>query len=537
MNSFIEVTLSRGNSQAWSDRSTPDYFVFSSSTGTLRLRKRTAYPQTFAYIQEGWLYFGYGDSGLEKQILNQSLDTVPEDTFYDEEFLIGRINCLTNECTIQRDAISTVPLFIGIQKHLFILSNKYERVYEQLDASALHINEHCLAALVFGEITAGITLIQEIDTLTERSRAIWTGHSYEHQSPPHSSIIHIAEQRNGNPHTFRKRFEQTLDRYWQRYSKDGQVGAELSGGMDSSSICGYYALRGHDISSITLTYHDTYQTSVLHKLAILQKSFGIQSQPISMDPKNEYPLVTMARKNTWQPFYHGETPYTASLDKALAYLQQKGVHTLFQGQGGDELFDNLPQLEQENFNNPPFLPLLTAPSYITNDFRDFAGNLFTVHLKPATIGLIPQSMIIAKLGNNIYLDRDIWPVTPLTDPKLYVYCQSLPIEYRANRTIMQAYLHARGFPKDIYQPTIHEHFGRFFDSAVQYGLTSVFMELMQDSVLAGMGFIDPELAIQSWNSEIASTAEDKDELFKLYCLILIEINLRFLDTTRYKIKS
>jgi asparagine synthase (glutamine-hydrolysing) len=246
-----------------------------------------------------------------------------------------------------------------------------------------------------------------------------------------------------------------------------------------------------------------------------------------MDIQHDYPLASMARANKWRPSYQGETLYRESFEKLATYLQERGVGVIFQGHGGDELFDNIPQYEQGDIETPVYHKDFVMPSYATPAFHTFATKAIA-STPPATVSLLSHTAAVGGVGaNNAYIDHDIWPVKPLADPRLYLYCQSLPIQYRMDRNIMRAYLHARGFPEIIYQPG-EESFDSFFAEATIFGQTDTFTELMQHSVLAKKGYIDPALALDTWRAICANPAkaEAADELFGLYCLLLAEINLR-----------
>ncbi|HKR81680.1 MAG TPA: asparagine synthase-related protein [Candidatus Saccharimonadales bacterium] len=531
MQTFLEGTFFRPQPdvtlKGWNDYSTADYYVFESAAGSLRLRRRGTYPSTFVVCYGPWLYFGYGNQQVAFRALEQPLDKLPESVFYDEEFLCIGVNGDTGDCIIQRDARCTLPLFVGQQPDRLVLCNKYERVCELLDTKSLHLHEYGLTTLLLGAFFDAAPIVKEIDILIDRVRATLFAGKYQKHLPPHGSIIHTVQHRDGEPQEFRKRLEQTFDAHWERYANGAKAGMELSGGFDSSSLYGYYASRGREFYPVSLEYADASSRNILHdKLNNLQARFGGESHLIPMDVRQDFPLASYVYEGD-RSVFPGEILYQRSLQKMAAYLKGKGVQVVFQGHGGDELFDNVPHYERQDFKTPLFLESLKPPLYLTPDFYRVALATFASSQKPSVPLLSQSAAISGTYSNNAYIDHDIWPVRPLADPRLYLYCQSLDIQYRMNRNIMRAYLHARDFPKAIINQT-SESFDPFFIESVSFGLTAVFTELMQHSVLAQKGLVNAAMALEQWRTICASSSkvEHVSELFKLYCLLVAEINFR-----------
>ena len=111
---FIEAAFVKRDSKedhlGWKDTSTPSNFIFESSFGFLRLSKRHAFPQTFAYIKGDVLYFGYGDQEQGKAAADMPLHHVSESSFYGTEFLYASVDIRQGKVCLQRDAFSTLPI-------------------------------------------------------------------------------------------------------------------------------------------------------------------------------------------------------------------------------------------------------------------------------------------------------------------------------------------------------------------------------------------------------------------------------------------
>jgi asparagine synthetase B (glutamine-hydrolysing) len=517
----------------WADRSTAKDFIFESSFGVMRLRKRSTYPQTFARINGNELHFGYGDSDRARSVLEQSLQNVPEAAFYGTEFTYAVADCALETVVVQRDALSTLPLVTAMDETRLYMANTYERVYHLFESEALQPNVPVVARMALAAYTGGRTLFEGIEVLYDRQRLQWSKQHQEIIYPPHGSIVDIAKHRQGDPKLFRQKLEQTLENYWQRYNApDALVGSELSCGLDTSVVNGYMALKKRRLFIVSSIYDGKHRQSIQLKIRDFSERFKVPVHKQYMSADTEFPFAGMLSETGWRPFYHSEEIYRDSLGKIAELLSHHNVKTVFRGVGGDELFENIPDYSKhvgkgDLVRRLLYKPISEAPDFLTEKFKAYCER--ALEHDPELPRPIPlQSMTVAAssiVGNNLYIERDIWPVNPLSDPELYIYCQSLPIEYRANREIMRAYLEARKFPASIYTWE-NEDFADFFDRSVTK-LEPHFYAALNSSVLAKTGWLDPQAAKQTWRSIIESGVTDTDAiLFWLFCIMSVEINLQ-----------
>ncbi len=499
---FLEISLEHGASllepsldvfDTWNDDLDSTSHSFSSGFGRVRMRKRASFPATFAVRRGPVLCIGYGDQELALKIITQPLQDVPEELFYKGEFLVIIIDCMTRSIIIQRDALSTLPLFVGVEPSRTVISNSYACVYESLNPQKLVVNDSAIANMLAGNDEQE-TLFKNIHVLYDRMRAEWGNNGFVCDFPPDGSIQARANRHHGDAKQFFSQFERNLDTYWQRYGEGTISGLELSGGMDSTAIAGYYADSNHSFIATTLTYTGSFQQSVQTKLNDFTQRFGTTSHPIPMDPAHDYPLGHILQTDGAMPFYALEDIYTPSTKRIADYLHAHNATVVFRGVGGDELFENYPA-SSNTVEPAKRLPLLSR-------------SISAAGLK----------------ASNVYIERGIWPVLPLADPELYMYCQSLPMRYRHGRDILRAYMHARGFPEGIHTPTVNEHFGVFFVEALATSLSPVFHNYMQRSVLADMGLLDTNHSLEAWDKAVQ--AKNQKDLYKLYLILCIEINLQ-----------
>lgn len=519
MITFIEAAFVRSAHifNYWQDQSTREHYIFVSDFGVLRLRKRNAYPQTFAYVQGSKLFFGYGPQS-DVVSLDQPLTEIPLAVFCGEEFLTAIADCQEQTLSIQRDAPSTVPLFVGHQQGRLVISNKYERVCGLLDQTDLHPNLQTLVEHLFAEHSYDRTLVQEITVLCDRMRLSWDATGYRLHRHPGT----YAQDDQTNPAQFRTRLDAVLASYWERYAGTNPMGLELSGGMDSSAIAGFCAQTHRPFLACTVVYPGQAGQYQQRKLEQLRESLRIVSEQFVADPAEEHPLVRQRKEPG--PFYHREELYSASLSRMAHHLYTKGVTAVIRGIGGDELCENISDRHLVAHE----VPLATHARR-----RQEMSPVFTSTLKAyadvvmARVGVDAQhqpftsstAAAAAASGSNIYLDYGIWPVAPLTDPILYRYTQNLAPRYRMHKNILRAYAVARGIPHSIARPETTEGFSDFLTRSLFY-MKEQFDQCMRDSVLDRLGVLDRRYIQDAWGSG--------DDAFALYQILVAEMNLQHL---------
>jgi hypothetical protein len=528
---FIEAAFSTASNlrelsdpnDTWKDFSTEDYFDFRSNFGVVKLRKRLAPPYTYIFVKSSKLYFGYGDPASIANSLEQAAAHVDAEVFYGTEFMHAVADYQSQSFTIQRDALCTLPIFIGVNKTEIIVSNHYSRVFELLGHSTLDINQYALCMQLLGA-SVGETLFNPIHTLVDRARAVWKNGEFSKFLPQPGPLEQVVANRTANSHDFFAHLEDTLTYYNSQYSSAAPFGAELSCGLDSSVIVGHLSTTNQPVLPVTFTYVGKDRDSLMSRLAEFEARFTVRSHKITMDPDSDFPLAQRMKQRTFEAFYTEEEIYSKPTIAAAKYLSSKGAQTVYRGVGGDDLFENIPALFVNSSRDPLFPKNMTMPEYTTPAFHQLIRDI-DISQQRTPIPLVARSVAAAGLSSsNCYIDYNIWPILPLADPNLYLYCQGLPMRYRNERNILRAYLHARGYPESIYQPRYNENFHSFFMAATPAGLSAVFERYMTTSVLAEMGLIDPELALRSWPAAIQEGATRK--LYLLYCLLKIEINLQ-----------
>lgn len=533
MQPFTVVSVSKSDHARpydhWTDVSTADYFIWESLFGTVTLRKRAFYPHTFAYVQNNTLYCGYGDAALARRILEHPLAKVSEQLFYDDEFLLMALDCRDQTVHIQRDAFGSLPLFAGHSRNQLVMSDSFGKVCTLLPQSSLHVDRLTLVESIQGFGQRSNTLFKEIKTLYDRMRLSWDKRYVITQPPDAQAIVVAQHNRTADPKLFVSFLEETLDKYWQRYAGGGRgpLACDMSGGYDSSLIAGYYADKQRAIVTGTLIYPGEFGQSVQQKLQALLLRFPVPNVAVAMDPATEYPLVGMASSDAWAPLYPRATLYDASIGKVADGYAQHGARTVFTGIGGDELCQNIhpaAALDQgpEAYHERQQAAL---PPFVTSKYQAYAREaLLDMSAQNKAIPLLAYSVAQQNIGAyGVYINRGLWPVAPLADPRLFIYCQSLPIRYRTQKNILKTYLHARKFPPLLYDGVAQENFSTFFNMAVSKGLRGPMQTFFASSVLARSGLIDKNVIARMLQAPANDSA-----WIELYSLFTIEVNLQTL---------
>lgn len=538
MHPYCEALFIKGApDRKWQDISTPDFYIFSSSFGRVALRKRHSYPATFAFVRGSRLFFGYGNMLRARQLAYKTLHTLRDEDFYDEEFLYAEADAALQTVTLQRDALSTLPLFAGAQTDRLVLCERYERVCSQIDRNQASIDTLALVKQLCFMGTYERTLCTAIRLLYDRMRMEWSGQGgYRISLPSSSTALKAAhKQRNGDVRELRLRIDATLAAYWQRYT-DGQVPAcDLSGGMDSAAIAGYFARQNHAPLAITMLFTGADGERQKEKLQAMERHFGFSSHKVTLDPLRHHPLQFLSQ-NSNQPFYHFQQgSYYAAYEELLAWLSQRNVAAVFTGIGGDELCEHIPDFQPYSKNlvkqflmqsglmaewwTPRFMDLLSAASAVSEREPD--------HPLPLT------SYSVAGSNANdtaAIFSLDIWPVAPLADPRLYAYTQSLPLRYRAQRNLTRMYLRALNFPPVIYDNTT-EDMVRHHHLSILHNLLGMLRHYLTHSVLAEHGLVDTKRILNLVEDAAKAKAYTKDQARATnaaFSILVAEANIKAL---------
>jgi len=463
------------------------------------LTKRNSYPRTFSIKRKNFSILGYIEPKLytdlktcsvsEKKI-NQFISKVRKTN--DKEFLLIILKEDPFEIKVYRDAFCTLPVFYMQKDDFFFLSNEFTELFSYLSKDdRIDIDFKCLAEqLLFKAGLPNKTIFSEIKILTERS--ILTGNNKRVKIKyPSSNLISTKSLNLKNSlKSFTEILEKTLDNYWSKFKQKEYVGFEVSGGVDSVAPIKFCSqISKKKLKGFSMVFEGELGAGQKEKLREIAKFSGIE---VDFTPiVNLWPLKSQIKSKKLKPFYLKREIYFEALDKMAQKAEKQGVKIIITGTGGDEAF-TIDSREKVGFHGPQekkFRESFDAPSLFTDKIRQ---GFLSLDEDVIPIPMVPYSVLGSNLArNNIYIRHDIWPTSPLADPKFIKFCRSLPRNKKEKKKILRDYLKEQGYPETIYNPKRNENFASFFENTIcRKEIKDLFTRLISNFQLSKLGIID-----------------------------------------------
>jgi len=491
----------------------------------IRIRKRKSYPHTFLFKTKNRITLGYIKPALlktlkkevEKERLKQFIIFLKKDLR--KEFLIITIK-KPEEIRIYRDSLCTIPLFYFKDKKRFALSNEFTALLPFLSRPvSLHFKtlaEYLLALTS----SPDRTVLDKIRLVTERSTLIKTKKEMIIKFPEPCLVPKIKYKKEEALSLFEKNLEQAFLNTWAKVKNISGLGFELSGGVDSALPLSYFSKKTKAPLK-TFSMILPHQTTQEKKIKDLSQKFNLKTfaEPV----KKHHPLKE--QKEKLSAFYPLKEIYSEALNALAKKAGDQKIEIVITGMGGDEAFILDPG-EEKGYKGlllKEKREKITVPSYFTPRFKSHL--LIKEEAFPAPA--VPYSVLGANASrNNIYLRRDIWPLSPLADPYLSSFCRALPKNLRKDKKILRLFLKKKGYPETVYLPEINEDFSFFFKNSVKKVLEPLFLSLFKDSELKRLALINKKELVKRYKS-YTKEKEEADPL-SFYTLASIEILLKTL---------
>jgi hypothetical protein len=486
------------------------YVIGTPEAPFFKLRERDDYPVTYACLHEGAVIAGYGP-----------VSPAPNDEFL--QIIIDS----DGGVALKRDAYATMPLFYSNSSEHFILSNDYSYVFDHLKSVTL--DQRGLMDSLMPNPDSRSTLWQEIKIAGERLELERNSTGLQTRLPKEREWTFSKQADQSDPKHFSRRLSDHLENFGDLFAKNEGFAYEASGGLDSSSLPLYYsqARPGYQRGPLnSMLLPGNFGVSQFAKLEALSKTTGSRNDYIQVDQETDFPLARFLKGDQTGGYYCFDEIYSEALKKLVVHMAGQGTRVVATGIGGDELFENTLSAEQQLHYGLIELTRRKGASYppfLTNRFRqEYIAS--TPDLPPYPMPLLGSSLHGAQTArNNIYINNDIWPVSPFADVDLYRYCQGLPAQFRANKNILRAFHAAHKFPEVIYNPRQNEHFGDFFDESLASGkYDELVSEIAYNSVTVRLGLVDIDELIRIYNNR------ETEWLFHVYVWLNAEINLRLI---------
>ncbi|MBT2116945.1 hypothetical protein KK141_04890 [Dyella sp. LX-66] len=263
---------------------------------------------------------------------------------------------------------------------------------------------------------------------------------------------------------------------------------ELSGGMDSATVaCGLAAIHAPRTALGILLDGDTREPQLRRRGAIVER-LGLHDETVEI---GALPPSLDLRPVSGRPLGFNQEYYleacAALWDRAAAL----GCDRLYTGIGGDELFpdyvhelsgqDDAFDAQRERAHRTEAEKLLTPRA------REAARGM---HAFGAPASPVPATSLAAQACRAADIARrGLWPVNPLSDPRLVRFCHELPAGQRRGRALMQRYLQGRlgedTFPAGYRKET----FEQVFPQLIAAHAPAV-AEQLRECALADLGLVD-----------------------------------------------
>jgi asparagine synthetase B (glutamine-hydrolysing) len=402
----------------------------------VRLKKRSAYPGTFCrQIDSETIVLGYGAQSPNA----------------DDEFLHITVK-RNGSIYIARDIYATLPLFYGLAGQTFAISNTYTDICQLLP----HLTESAVGTVETLAVTPSHFIFpwEEIHVLGERHQLQFTA------APPNVTVIPPAsrtwltspEAPQTDPRDFWKVFSAQLDAFTERCLSGQHIAFEVSGGLDSAALPLYLAQKHGQLSTpaVSLSFPGKFGVSQYEKTNVVSHIAGLTMQRIELETvRNKALLGAVIDDPAAGDFYCPREAYLAGYSAMAENLKQQGVEVIIRGTGGDDCFENVldpAQVCMYGTAEKQRRSKALAPYFTAKFTQEYMAAV--QETAPYPMPLLPVSYQRGQLAHeSIYIDHDIWPVTPFADAELYTFCQGLPAHFRSNKNILRLFFEAASIRK------------------------------------------------------------------------------------------
>lgn len=231
---------------------------------------------------------------------------------------------------------------------------------------------------------------------------------------------------------------------------------ELSGGMDSASVATALAAHVRGIASKGILLGGDVRVPQVQRRAIIVERLGLLDDTVDIDAWPPDLGLSPSRPGAYG-FYRDF--YLEACAALWESARQQGRDVLFTGIGGDELFPTYAnEIARGRKSEAPWASEARrhAEGLLTPSAMSAARSLRTFD---APASPVPATSLMAQACRAPdLLRRGQWPVNPLSDPYLVLFCHRLPTENRRGRETIRQYLQAhlgddifpRGYVKETF---------------------------------------------------------------------------------------
>ena len=414
------------------------------------------------------------------------------------------------------------PIYVTTSKNKLIGHWHVKHLYPYIDFEKL--NHYQLANFLVNSdrILSRETIFSQIHRLTERATMIWNGNQVNIQYPSAiepPSIVKELKKDADVLGVFRAILKASMERYI--HSSEQHLFCDLSGGLDSSILSSIAtSISKQGITTYGMLILGEAREAQIRRRRILVEKLG--TRDVTIDTKDHLPLS----ENNFRIINNVVVPWGGFLHQPnfALYKIDKEVYkdrVLFNGYGGDELF--IPYIEErvreQNDLSTHDLKQPNTP-FFTKKLLNI--NLEYVDQAPMPIALY-TSYEAAANSSHIYMENDIWPVSPFCTPELIRFVRALPHSWRKDRRLQRDFLTQIGCSREITHPKLIE----VFNSVLIEGLRNFVpraKKLLSQSFLADLGLIDPKVFLETLRQYLNAPFKSPIHVLDFYTVILLELS-------------
>jgi asparagine synthase (glutamine-hydrolysing) len=339
-----------------------------------------------------------------------------------------------------------------------------------------------------------------ITMLTERATLYVEPGQARYQYPTAvENIRPSSREEDGTLEEFEELLRQTISA---RPLSSEKIAIELSGGMDSATVAtavsglyGPVASKGILIDGSERQTQLDRRREIARQLQLTDEAVDIDAYPPSLDlrpgARLEYPNAEL---------------YLEAFDCLWAQARAQGREVLFTGVGGDELY---PRYREESQG-------AGDASNLVEEAKRRAEKLLmppaveaarTLRGMDAPASPVPVSALVAGVCQAPHLlQRGLWPVNPLSHPRLVAFCHGLPPKKRHGREMTRQYLRSRLGENVFPQNYVKETFASVLPGLISRHYERLVAQL-SECALADFGLVD-QRAVLALLKEVATTRAD-----------------------------
>ncbi|GAB2577868.1 asparagine synthase [Streptomyces capparidis] len=330
------------------------------------------------------------------------------------------------------------------------------------------------------------TLWTGVHQLTERATARFDGADIAVSYPEPAAHSRAREIKPGSDVV--AAYEYLLDQVLaDRVHDPASSAVQLSGGLDSANVAFALAARpnGNAATASALLLDQARGVQQARRRAEMIRLAGFRAD-VAMPALDHLPLHPHGPRGLAQPVSPYEDVYHEAQQALAGELARCGVRAVLTGIGGDEMV----ALTAEESPHPP---LGTG-----EEIRPWIGARVREALVRAEDDIAPASLInettlkAHACAAPPLLRHGLWPVHPLSDPRLVVFGEWLPIAWRRDKRLHRERLARLRLSPSVVRPRLAENFVGVMNEALRrHGAPYIARMLREGSVLIDQGFVDP----------------------------------------------